>query len=54
MPKYTKRSLAIAYQSGAEVSDAQGDEEGSFKVTSIINFGLSYGANPTNEAIVFS
>jgi hypothetical protein len=38
---------------GAAVSDPHGDDVVSRSVTNITNLGLSAGANPTNEAIVF-
>lgn len=38
---------------GAAVSDPQGEDAGSLIVTNMINLGSSTGAKPTNEAIVF-
>ena len=54
IPKYEKISLAIAKNTGAAVSEPHGEAVGSRRVTNITNRGLSTGANPIKDAIVFS
>jgi hypothetical protein len=44
----------MANQIGAAVVLPQGEVRGLLIVTSIVNLGLSAGANPINEAIVLS
>jgi len=54
MPQRLNIFSAMANHKGAAVSEPQGEEEGSRKVTNITNFGSSAGAKPTKEAIDFS
>ncbi len=49
-----RSKLAMSNQRGAAVSEPQGDEVGSRRVTNIVNLGFSAGAKPMKLAMVLS